>query len=71
MATVADNCACSLRGRLVGDGCEICNPSIALEYAKERIADLERTLKEIRTRLHCEGRRPEECYEMHLIDSVL
>lgn len=71
MATIADKCACSLRGRLVGDGCEICNPSIALEHAKDRIADLERTLKEIRTRLHTEGRRPEECYEMYLIDSVL
>lgn len=36
-----------------------------------RIAELESTLKEIRIRLHCAGRRPEECYEMHLIDSVL
>lgn len=44
MATVAEKCACSLRGRLVGDGCEICNPSLALDYAKERIAELETRL---------------------------
>lgn len=37
----------------------------------ERIDELEGALKEIRTRLHTAGRRPEECYEMHIIDSVL
>lgn len=42
-----------------------------VEEVDARIADLERTLNEIRTRLHTEGRRPEECYEMYLIDSVL
>lgn len=31
-------CQCSLRTRLVGDGCEVCNPSRAIEYvAEERI----------------------------------
>jgi hypothetical protein len=33
-------CECSLRTRLVGDGCEVCNPAKALEYAKETIAEL-------------------------------
>lgn len=34
-------CKCSLRVRLVGDGCEFCNPAKSLEYAKETIAELE------------------------------
>lgn len=34
------DCKCDLRTRLVGDGCEICNPAKALEYAKETISDL-------------------------------
>lgn len=33
-------CGCSLRGRLIGDGCEVCNPAKALEYATETIAEL-------------------------------
>lgn len=35
-------CKCkTLAQKLTGDGCEICNPSKALEYAKETIKDLE------------------------------
>lgn len=34
------DCKCDLRTRLVGDGCEICNPAKALEYAKETISEL-------------------------------
>lgn len=31
-------CQCSLRTRLVGDGCEMCNPTLAIELvAQERI----------------------------------
>ncbi len=40
-------CKCNLREKLVGDGCEVCNPTKALEYAKETIAALEARLREI------------------------
>lgn len=33
-------CYCNLREKLVGDGCEVCNPAKALEYAKETIEEL-------------------------------
>ena len=29
-------CQCDMRTRLVGDGCEFCNPQLAAELAKER-----------------------------------
>lgn len=28
-------CKCSMRTRLVGDGCSVCNPDLAAEYAKD------------------------------------
>lgn len=40
-------CKCNVREKLVGDGCEVCNPAKALEYAKGTIADLEDRLREI------------------------
>jgi len=40
-------CKCNLREKLVGDGCEVCNPAKALEYAKATIADLEERLRDI------------------------
>lgn len=36
-----DKCDCDMVQRSTGDGCEICNPSYAVEKYKETIADLE------------------------------
>lgn len=35
------DCTCNFREKMVGDGCEVCNPAKALEYAKETIFPLE------------------------------
>lgn len=34
-------CKCKFAQHMVGDGCDICNPSLALEHAREEIADLQ------------------------------
>ena len=34
------DCKCTLSQSLVGDGCDICNPTLALEYAREEIESL-------------------------------
>lgn len=39
--------------------------------AASRIAELVGVLQELRARFHASGRRPEECYEMSLIDEAL
>lgn len=39
--------------------------------AELRTRELRGALQELRARLHCDGRRPEECYEMCIIDDVL
>ena len=32
-------CDCSMSTRLVGDGCEACNPSLAVEFLLQTVAD--------------------------------
>lgn len=34
------SCLCTYAQKMTGDGCEICNPSKAIEYAEETIKDL-------------------------------
>jgi hypothetical protein len=52
-------CKCNLREKLVGDGCEVCNPAKALEYAKDTITELESRLHEIETWIPVTDRLPE------------
>jgi len=35
------DCKCDMRTKLVGDGCQHCNPELALEHAHDTMADLE------------------------------
>lgn len=44
-------CKCDMRTKLVGDGCEICNPAKALEYAKDTIEFLIQERDELRSAL--------------------
>jgi hypothetical protein len=42
-----------------------------IRQRREEILELLGALQELRIRLHADGRRPEECYEMSLIDEAL
>ncbi len=35
-----DKCRCGLATRLVGDGCEHCNPAMMIDILREQIADM-------------------------------
>ena len=39
-------CKCTLRGALVGDGCEVCNPQLAKDIADENARDLSDLLQD-------------------------
>lgn len=36
---VAGGCNCDMRTKLVGDGCEICNPELAADIARDNLED--------------------------------
>jgi hypothetical protein len=54
-----------------------CDPDTIRELLKERDAlaklamEMRGTLRDLRIHLHAAGRRPEECYEMSMIDDAL
>jgi hypothetical protein len=39
-------CKCSMAIKVLGDGCDICNPELALEHARDYIKDLEEEAKD-------------------------
>lgn len=47
MSKHTQECRCNFREKMVGDGCEVCNPAKALEYAKGTIATLEKQCDEL------------------------
>lgn len=54
-----------------------CDPDTIRELLEERdelaklVAEMRGTLRDLRMHLHAAGRRPEECYEMSMIDDAL
>jgi hypothetical protein len=42
-----------------------------IERLRRELAEARGALQELRIRLHAAGRRPEECYEMSVIDTAL
>jgi hypothetical protein len=36
----ADQCRCGLATRLVGDGCEHCNPAMMIDILREQVAEM-------------------------------
>jgi hypothetical protein len=51
----------AIHAKLIGDN----------ERLRRELAEARGALQELRIRLHAAGRRPEECYEMSVIDTAL
>ena len=49
---VAMNCECRIRTYMVGDGCDICNPAKALEYAYDTLRSMEEDRLALRVALN-------------------
>ena len=47
-----DNCTCTLREKLAGDGCRWCNPELARDMAETRVAELEQLLRKVMAYAH-------------------
>jgi hypothetical protein len=44
-------CKCDLRTRLVGDGCETCNPQMAIDLLKEQVREQAEEIARLRAEL--------------------
>ncbi len=51
--TVEVECECTLAQSILGEGCEICNPSLALEHAKDYITELEHAVQSLQCCANC------------------
>lgn len=43
---MTDKCQCKLATRLVGDGCQYCNPQLAIDILEEKLEELRLTDEE-------------------------
>jgi len=79
VATTDDTIICAMRDRPYGDAHLIaaCDPDTIRALLEERdalvklVMEMRGTLRDLRIHLHAAGRRPEECYEMSMIDDAL